>query len=140
MTHTRAVVLTAALLAIVTPLASGCTGAAAGVTPSASVTTAIQGWDHWFRLEWEPVVRPEGRQIDGYIYNNYGAAAGNVQILAQGMDASGNVVNQKIAWVPGLVPAMNRSYFKVTGLPAAPQYRVSVWAFDFVQSPSIPER
>jgi hypothetical protein len=135
----RAFALVGAVLVIVAPLAARCSGAAAGVTPSASVTTSVQGWEHWFRLDWEAMARPEGRRIDGYIYNNYGTAAANVQILAQGVDGSGNVVGQKIAWVPGTVPALNRSYFQVTGLPAAPQYRVSVWAFDFVQSPSGPE-
>jgi hypothetical protein len=108
--------------------------------PSATVTTAIQGWEQWFHLDWTAQPTPSGAAIDGYIYNDYGAAASNVQILAQGLDAAGNVVTQKIAWVPGIVPALNRAWFQVGSLPPAQTYRVSVWAFDFVQSPSAPIR
>jgi hypothetical protein len=135
MKRAPALLLLGTALLVGAPLVAGCTGAAVGVAPSASVDTAIQGWGQWFRLDWQAVPRPDGGEIGGYIYNDYGAAAANVQILAQGVDAAGNVVGQKIVWVSGTVPALDRSYFKVSGLPAAPQYRVSVWAFDFVQSP-----
>ena len=111
------------------------TGAAAAtaVSPSASVTTAIQGWERFFTLQWTAQGRPSGREIDGYIYNNYGARAANVQVLAQAIDGTGNVVGQQLAWVPGGVPPLSRSYFRVPGLPPANAYRVSVWAFDWVQ-------
>ena len=119
----------AALLAAL--VASG--GGADALSPSASVTTAIQGWERHFRLDWTAQARPSGREIDGYIYNNYGAGAANVQVLAQALDGNGNLVGQQLAWVPGVVPPLSRSYFKVPGLPPAPSYRVSVWAFDWVQ-------
>ena len=108
-------------------------GAATALSPSASVTTAIQGWERHFRLDWTAQARPSGREIDGYIYNTHGAGASNVQVLAQAFDGNGNLVGQQLAWVPGVVPPLSRSYFKVPGLPAAPAYRVSVWAFDWVQ-------
>ena len=136
--HVRS--LAGLLLLVLTPLVVGCAGTSSGVVPSASVTTAIQGWEHYFRLDWAPHATPNGNQVDGYIYNNYGAAAANVQILAQGLDPTGTVVSQKLAWVPGTVPALNRAFFKVSGLAPAQSYRVSVWAFDFVQSPSSPQR
>jgi hypothetical protein len=126
---------TALLLALV---GTGC--AAPGMTPSASVTTAIQGWEHYFRLEWAPQAKRDGIEIDGYVYNNYGSPMGNVQVLAQALDASNNVVAQKLEWVPGVVPPFNRSYFRVPGLPPAHQYRVSVWAFDVIDTDSFPRR
>src|SRR5205085_11300498 len=113
---------------------AGCAGA--GVTPSASVTTAVQGWEHYFRLEWSGEARPNGTEIDGYVYNLYGRPMGQVRILAQALDASDNVVAQRLEWVPGIVPALNRSYFRVPALPTAPQYRVTVWAFDIIDSGS----
>jgi hypothetical protein len=115
------------------PLVTGCSGAAAGMTPSASTTTAIEGWEHYFSLDWAAQPTPKGHAIDGYVHNKYGTAAVSVQILAQGLDASGNVVGQKLAWVPGSVPPFNRAFFIVPGLPPAERYRVSVWAFDFVE-------
>jgi hypothetical protein len=108
-------------------------GVATALSPSASVTTAIQGWERHFRLDWTAQGPPSGRAIDGYIYNNYGSHASNVQILAQALDGSGSLVGQQLAWVPGGVPPLSRSYFKVPALPAAASYRVSVWAYDWLQ-------
>ena len=128
-------------LAIVFPVMmsfGGCAGT--GLTPSSTVTTAVQGWEHYFRLDWAPQAHPAGTAIDGYIYNTYGSPAGNVQVLAQALDASNNVVAQKIEWVPGVVPALSRSYFRVSPLPPADQYRVTVWAFDIIDTSGFPRR
>jgi hypothetical protein len=127
--RTRAVALL--LLVIAT---GGCTTAA--LTPSASVTTAVQGWEHYFRLDWVPQPKPGGAgvEIDGYVYNNYGSPMGNVRLLAQALDASSNVIGQRIEWVPGVVPNFSRSYFRIPALPLAHQYRVSVWSFDIIDS------
>lgn len=122
------------------PLGAGCSGAASGMTPSASVSTAIQGWERYFKIDWAAHARGNTRDIDGYIYNTYGSPAAHVQVLAQALDRNGNVVAQKLEWVPGHVPPLNRAYFRVAGLPPADQYRVSVWAFDWVQSPGMIER
>lgn len=116
-------------------LVVGCTGAggAGGLTPSATVTTAIQGWEYYFKIDWTVQQKPNGNDIDGYLYNQYGETAMNVRILAQGLDEKGNLIGQKLAWVPGTVPPLQRAFFKVAGLPPAPQYRVAVWAFDWMQ-------
>ena len=135
--HTRT--LAGALLVAVTPLVAGCAGTSSGMVPSASVTTAIQGWERYFRLDWATHATPTGQEVDGYIYNSYGATA-EVQILAQGIDPAGNVVSQQIAWVQGAVPPFNRASFRVAGLAPAAGYRVSVWAFDFVQGSSDQQR
>ena len=50
------------------------------------------------------------------------------------------MIAEKLEWVPGIVPPLNRAYFRVPGLPPAERYRVSVWAFDWVQSGGRPER
>jgi hypothetical protein len=104
-----------------------------GLTPSSSVTTAVQGWESWLRLEWTP---PTGGVIDGYVYSMKGSPVINVSLLAQALDANGNVVGQKLEWVPGVVPALHRTYFRIPNVPAAAQYRVTVWAFETVESPS----
>jgi hypothetical protein len=119
-------------------LLTGCAASAGQVSPSASVTTAVQGWEHWFRIDWSAKAKPNGADIDGYVYNSYGRPAANVQILAQALDAAGSVVGQKIEWVSGGIPAFNRGYFRVPGLPPASAYRVSVWAFDFIDNPRWP--
>jgi hypothetical protein len=121
---------------LVAVVSGGCVGA--GVSPSASATTAVPGWEHFFRLEWAPYAHGGGTAIDGYIYNGYISPVANVQILAQALDAGNNVVAQRLEWVPRVVPALDRSYFRVAALPPADRYRVSVWAFDVVEAPTSP--
>ena len=111
---------------------AGCT--TAGLTPSASVTTAVQGWERYFRIEWAPQPKGAVVEIDGYLYNTYGSSAGNVRVLAQALDASNNVVAQRIEWVPGIVPNFSRSYFRIPELPLADHYSVTVWSFDIIDS------
>jgi hypothetical protein len=111
-------------------LLAGCTTAA--LTPSATVTTLAPGAESWFRLSWEPVPEIDGAHVRlrGYLENTYGEAVGRVQLLAQALDTSGNVVDQKIAWVPGAVPAFDRVYYEIPSLRTANQYRVTVWAYE----------
>ena len=126
--------------AVVGLLVIATVGAALGanMAPSATVTTLISGWEHWLGLEWTAQAQPNGQSIDGYVVNKYGAAIYQVRLLAQALDARGEVVSQNISWVQGTVPAMQRAYFKVPELPQADRYRVSVWAFEVVQSKSLP--
>ena len=127
----------AAVAIVVTVFAvSACASGYRPLTPSASVTTTSPAAEHWFRVNWE--VHPDGpsaRRIDGYVYNSYGRPAENVQVLVQALDASGAVIDQRLAWVPGGVPQLSRAYFEVPRLPVADHYRVTVWSFDFVETP-----
>lgn len=125
--------LAATVLVVLIPLAAGC-ATTGGLAPSATMTTAVVGWEHWLRLDWTVQARPSGQEIDGYVYSKHGSPIINVRILAQALDASGNVVGQKVEWVPGAVPGLHRAYFRVAGLPSAPSYRVSVWAFETLES------
>jgi hypothetical protein len=108
----------------------GCT--TSDITPSATVTTVAPDAARWFRLTWEPVAEKDAARVRlrGFLENSYGEAVGRVQLLAQALDSSGNVVAQKIAWVPGAVPAFDRVYYEIPNLPAANEYRVTVWAYE----------
>ena len=120
-----------ALLALVL---TGCAaGLEPGLAPSASVTTAVQGWERYFRIEATPEPAAGGTSLEGYIYNLYGRPA-NVRLLAQALDASNNVIDQRIEWVLGGVPQLGRAYFKTRALPPADQYRLTVWAFDIIDT------
>ena len=109
--------------------AGGC--GTASVTPSASLTTLQPGWPQHLKLEWSATDGPRARRINGYVYNDHGLPATDVQILAQALDASGAVIGQRVVWVPDWLPPHNRSGFRVDGLPPASSYRVSVWNFRF---------
>jgi hypothetical protein len=137
MRTTRRMLATTGLVVILASIAAGVT-LANGLSPSASVTTAIQGWERWLNLEWTAEARTNGQEIDGYVYNKYGSPIYHVQLLAQGLDGAGKVVHQTLSWVPGTVPGLQRAYFRIPAMPRAERYRVTVWAFDIVQSKSMP--
>ena len=104
----------------------------ATLSPSATVTTLAPDAERWFRLTWEAVPEKDGARVrlSGYLENLYGEAAGRVQLLARAIDSSGNVVDQRIAWVPGAVPAFDRVYYDIPNMLPADQYRVTVWAYE----------
>lgn len=136
MTTNARSILPAALLALTAVATTACgTMSSASLTPSESTTTLMQGWDHWFKLDWSvESERGGGRQIRGYITNEHGEAAEPLRLLAQAMDTSGAVVGQQIAWVPEGVGGYERTYFEISHLPAADHYRVSVWDYSFLQA------
>jgi hypothetical protein len=106
----------------------------AEVTPSASVTTLMPDAERWFKLSWETAPERDGSvRLRGYVVNTYGEPAGKVQLLAQALDANGNVVAQRIEWVPGVVPGFGRAYFEVPKMPKADAYRVTVWSYERIE-------
>ncbi len=108
--------------------------ATAESTPSAFVTTLDPASSRWFQLEWttNQVVGSNAQSVDGWVYNNNGEAA-RVQLLAQGLDASGQLVDQKIDYPVEPVGGFGRSYFHIGPLAAADAYRVTVWSAYFFQ-------
>jgi hypothetical protein len=61
-----------------------------------------------------------------------------VRVLAQAVDSTGNVVGQRIGYVPGGVGGFGRAYFVVSNLPVTDNYRVSVWDYTWFQAPKDP--
>jgi hypothetical protein len=119
--------------------ASGC--ATPDTTPSATVTTLMPDSERWFKISWE--VRPErgdSRRLSGYVENTYGEAAAQVQLLAQALSSSGDVVGQRIEWIPGAIPGFGRVYYEVPGMPPADHYRVTVWAYERIQGDDVIRR
>jgi hypothetical protein len=129
-------ILSAALLGLAALGSSACGSAmSAAITPSESTTTLMQGWEHWFKLEWSNERELDGEaRIRGYITNEYGEAAEPLRLLGQALDKSGAVVGQRIAWVPEGVGGYERAYFEIRHLPAADHYRVSVWDYSRLQA------
>ena len=83
--------------------------------------------DRYFKLEWSK----SGRNVNGYVYNSGHRRAVNMQLLVEGLDASGKVVAKTTTWVRD-VPPNNRAFFDVA-VPTAPSYRVSVLSFDWIE-------
>ena len=85
------------------------------------------GQDGPFRLEWSK----NGRKVDGYVYNLTSRHAAHMQLLVEGVDPSGTVVNTKKTWVLD-VPPNNRGFFEVS-VPDATSYRVSILSYKWIQ-------
>ena len=64
------------------------------------------------------------------MYNSSDRRAARMQLLVEGVDAAGNVVNTTKTWVRD-VPPNNRAFFE-TSVPDAPSYRISVLTFDWI--------
>src|SRR6266446_5563583 len=138
-TNARSIV-SAALLGLAAMGSSACESMmSAAITPSDSTTTLMQGWEHWFKLDWSTEREPGGgTRIRGYITNEYGEAAEPLRLLGQALDKSGAVIGQQIAWVPEGVGGYERAYFEISRLPAADHYRVSVSDYSFLQAEADP--
>ncbi|MGH7392238.1 MAG: hypothetical protein ACREM3_22690 [Candidatus Rokuibacteriota bacterium] len=94
----------------------------------------IVGWERHFTLTWEAGQRGGRPYVEGYLANEAGFPAHRIQLLVEGLAADGRVVGQRVEWFgPGLTPGM-RGYFRVPAPAGASTYRVSVFAFDWVQT------
>ena len=92
--------------------------------------------DQFFHVEWTSTPAPNGgATVTGYVYNDYGQPAQNVELKIAVVDSNGQPVESVIRPVRGLVPAEGRAYFQVQ-VPASPaSYRVAVAGFEFLEFP-----
>jgi hypothetical protein len=89
-------------------------------------------------VSWEPFERRGQPYLRGYIASSYGVTATRVQLLVDSLDTSGQIVAQRVEWLGGSdLPGFSTTYFEVPIRQQASRYRVSVFAFDFVQSARI---
>jgi len=97
-----------------------------------AVTITPSGIDPRLRLEWEAHEDRRGRPvIAGYVYNDSGQPAINLRLVAEALDASGQVVDRAVGFVTAGVPAFNRSYFSVALHRAGAGYRIALTGFDW---------
>jgi hypothetical protein len=110
----------------------GCT--TTDTQPSAAVTSLVPDVQRWFKVDWTAAPERDGeRRLSGYVQSAIKEPVNKVQLLAQALDGSGNVVAQRLEWVPETIPAFGRQYFDIPRMPPAPEYRVTVWAFDRIK-------
>ena len=91
--------------------------------------------DQFFHVDW--TVSPGGQgkaRIRGYVYNDYGDAADQVQLRITELDASGHPVASFVEPVGDSVPALDRTYFDVQVPGQAASYRVAVESFNFLET------
>jgi hypothetical protein len=87
--------------------------------------------DQDLRLEWAAAEDRRGRPVvSGYVYNQRaGSYATSMRLLAEALDASGQVVGSTTGFVVGDVPPSGRSYFEIKAPAKAATYRVTIQTF-----------
>jgi len=98
----------------------------------AAALSAASSVDARIRLDWEVGATRGGRPvIQGYVYNDYGRPASDVQLLVETLDAAGAVIGRTVGFVRGVVQLNDRTYFEVPIRVTGASYRVSVTGFDW---------
>ena len=105
--------------------------------PAAPYAPLVRGWEQFFKVTGEPMERKGRPYVAGYVSNDWGFPATRVQLLVDGLDSSGRVVSQAVSWLGQSITPGSRVYFEVPAPQPAASYRVSVFAFDWVQTVSI---
>jgi hypothetical protein len=100
-----------------------------------SLTPHFPAWEQYFTVTSEAFERRGQPHVSGYVVSHQGARASRMQLLVESLDASGQVVAQRVEWLGGDVPPFSRTYFEVPAPQPASTYRVSVFAFDFLRRP-----
>jgi hypothetical protein len=120
-------------MAVALLLGTALTTVMPGVTVrAAQAASAPTLADQFFQVKWSASPDRHGERISGYVYNQYGEAAQNVQLRISELDATGHATSSVIRQVPGTVPAGDRAYFSVH-VPKSPAYQVGVKSFDFIE-------
>jgi len=122
------------MVAVIVSLA-GCSsvGTTTPVTPGHELQPLDVGWQRYFDITWQQGKRHDTPILSGRVEDKYGEAATRVQLLVDGLDDKGKVITQKVTWLGDDIPASNSTYFEVP-VEAAPSYRVSVFAYDWIEA------
>jgi hypothetical protein len=92
--------------------------------------------DQFFRVNWTvtPDEHEQGKaRISGYVYNNNGDPADQVQLRITALDAAGAPGASVVEPIDETVPAFDRAYFDVKVPVQAASYRVTVESFNFLE-------
>jgi hypothetical protein len=74
-------------------------------------------------------------RITGYVYNDYGQAAEDVELKIASLDSAGPPVNTMFRHMSDTVPSRGRGYFDLQ-VPVSLSYEVNVESFDFTMGGS----
>ena len=87
--------------------------------------------DQFFHVEWRAGAGRAGMsRITGYVYNDYGQAAQDIELRITGLNSAGQPVRAIVQHLTDTVPSRGRGYFDLQ-VPASEAYQVDVESFDF---------
>jgi len=94
-----------------------------------SLQPLVVDWQQYFRIDAAPSTQGGRAVVTGTVWNTAPWGAKRIQLLVDALDASGQVVNQRVAWLGIDLASGTHAAFEVP-MPSAASYRVSVFAFD----------
>ncbi|HEU4371211.1 MAG TPA: FxLYD domain-containing protein [Methylomirabilota bacterium] len=103
--------------------------AAAGPSAEAELEPLMAGWERIFTVSWQPGQYRGQPVVEGYVTNVSPNETMQIRILVESLDGAGQVIAQRIAWVPGHLGGGGRLFFQVPAAPS-PAYRVRVFSYD----------
>ena len=109
-------------------------GGCATTSTGGPLTPLVVGWEQFFKLTWTVSEWRGHPVVSGRIYNDWNFAAANVRLLVDELDANGQIVDQKIGWLGFTLTPGTTAPFEIPVAHQTPNHRVSVFAFDWVQS------
>ena len=85
-----------------------------------------------FHVEWTAAGagRAGTSRITGYVYNDYGEAAEDIELKITGLNAAGQPVNTMFRHMSDTVPSRGRGYFDLQ-VPVSESYKIDVESFEF---------
>jgi hypothetical protein len=99
---------------------------------AAEIQPHMAGWERIFSIEWQPVNLGGLPAVEGYVNNISPYEMTRIQILVEGLDASGKVMAQKLSYLPGELLGGGRIFFQVPSVPA-PNYRVRIYTYERIE-------
>ena len=127
----RRSILVIALLAAV----SGCANLQSGHGGPAQ--TGLQplnvGWERDLAVSWESGQHRGSQVVSGYVNNTSPYDLANTRVLVEALDAGGQVIEQRVGYLPGELRGGGRLYFEVP-IAQAPTYRVRVFSYDRMEA------
>lgn len=111
-------------------------GVVAGQSSAAPmIEPLVRGWERHFKIDWQMWERRGRPVLSGYVINDAGFTAMKVQLLVEELDGADQIVDQRVTWLGSALTPGTRAYFEVPAQGAgSSKYRVSIFAFDWVQS------
>ncbi|MBI2219098.1 MAG: hypothetical protein HYU51_17570 [Candidatus Rokubacteria bacterium] len=106
-------------------------GVVAGVDAQ---TYSIAGAERYFRVESDAAQdRRDGTVIRGYLYNDSGTPAANIQLAVDAVDPAGQVTATTVHVLPSMAPPSSRIYFDVRPPNRAATYRIRVLWWEWIR-------
>jgi hypothetical protein len=91
------------------------------------------GWERHFSVTWESGQHGNSQVVSGYVTNTSPYDLANVRVLVEALDAGGQVVEQRVGYLPGELRGGGRLYFEMP-IASAATYRVRVFSYDRMEA------